>query len=148
MRHKIVVDANILWSTAYRAASAVGQLLLVSDPNIVSFYAPEYLRVEVAKHFPKIVRLSGQSKAEVTTVLEAAYRKINFIVDTQIPFQHYHTAIRLVRDVDMDDVAFVALNEYLGDLLWTGDKQLFDGLRAKGYDRVVNFTELRELLQK
>ena len=148
MKHTIIVDSNVLWSTAYRATSEIGQFLLLSDPAVVSFYAPEYLKVEIAKHFQKIVKLSGQSEEQVSTVLEAAYRKINFISDAQIPFEYFRPAIRLVRDIDMDDVTFVALTEYMDELLWTGDTELYEGLKAKGYKKVINFAELKRLLLK
>ncbi|GJM35619.1 MAG: hypothetical protein DHS20C18_46200 [Saprospiraceae bacterium] len=39
----------------------------------------------------------------------------------------------------MDDLPFVALTEYLDELLWTGDNQLYNGLKKKGYKKVVNF---------
>lgn len=142
----MIVDSNVLWSTAYRAASDIGQFLLLSDPSQITFYAPEYLKVELQAHFQKIVSLSGQDEVAVQKVLLAAYRKIVFISDSHIPFEHFATAIRLVRDIDMDDVVFVALAEYLGALLWTGDDRLYRGLRAKGFSRVVNFQELRDLL--
>lgn len=49
----------------------------------------------------------------------------------------------------MDDIAFVALNEYLEDArLWTGDKQLLEGLRAKGYKKCISTEELFELRRK
>ncbi len=148
MRRVIIVDSNILWSTAYRATSDIGQFLLLSDPTVVSFYAPEYLKEEIAKHFPKVVALSGQSEAQVSTVLEAAYRKITFISDAQIPFEYFKPAIRLVRDIDIDDVTFVALAEYMDELLWTGDSQLYQGLKRKGYNKAINFTELKKLLRE
>jgi len=148
MKRIIIVDSNVLWSTAYRATSDIGQFLLVSDPSQLVFYTPEYLKVEVDKHFSKIVTFSGQSAEEVRTVLEAAYRKITFISDAQIPFEHFITAIRLVRDIDMNDVVFVALAEYLDAVLWTGDDKLYRGLRDRGFDKVINFQELKELVRR
>lgn len=61
MNHIIIVDSNVLWSTAYRATSDIGQFLLVTDPALVTFYAPEYLKIEIAKHFKKrsFVKFSG-----------------------------------------------------------------------------------------
>jgi len=40
---------------------------------------------------------------------------------------------------------FVALNEYLDEFLWTGDKKLYEGLIKKGYGKVVNFNMIKEL---
>jgi len=38
----------------------------------------------------------------------------------------------------MDDIAFVALNDFLNTKLWTGDKKLLLGLRAKGYLNILS----------
>ena len=146
MNLTIVIDANIVWSTAYRASSQVGQLVMASDQEEVSFYAPSYLKSELDRHLPKIVELSGQTQLEVTTVLQAAYRKLKFISDAQIPFAYFQAALPLVRDIDIDDIVFVALNDYLSGYLWTGDRQLYNGLKAKGYQKVVNLDELKVLL--
>lgn len=55
-------------------------------------------------------------------------------------------SIRYVRDVDMDDLVFVALNEYLDStLLWTGDEELYKALESKGYSKVVNFDKIKEM---
>lgn len=41
--------------------------------------------------------------------------------------------MRLVRNIDPDDVTFVALTNYMGETLWTGDNQLYKGLKKLGY---------------
>ena len=51
----------------------------------------------------------------------------------------------------MNDIAFVALNEYQESTLWTGDKALPIGLKKKGYDRVIStedMIKLRKTLEK
>ena len=42
----------------------------------------------------------------------------------------------------MDDLDFVALTDYLKGVLWTGDKGLYDGLKNKGFKKVVNTQDL------
>ena len=73
-----------------------------------------------------------------------------FIVDTNIVFsaEFYFKSLELIRDIDTDDLAFVSLTEYMDALLWTGDKHLELGLKAKGYKKVLNFNEVRELLKQ
>jgi hypothetical protein len=29
--------------------------------------------------------------------------------------------------------------------LWTGDNELYSGLRSKGYDRVINFKDIKRI---
>ena len=89
---------------------------------------------------------SGQSEEEVVYVLNLAYEKIRFISDDQIPFEFYRIALPYVRDVDMDDIVSVALAEYMDGLLWAGDKKLIDGLSKKGYEKMITFNQVKELL--
>jgi predicted nucleic acid-binding protein len=139
---KFVIDSNVIWSTAYNAKSEIGQFILTVDSTKVKFYAPEYLKIEIEKHFAKIVRYSKQSEEEVRTVLELAYRKIDFISDDQIPFKSYSQSVKYVRGVDMDDLVFVALADYLQAPLWTGDRKLIEGLLSRGHQNVIDFKEV------
>ncbi len=143
-----VVDSNVIWSLAYNPKSEIGQFIMASDPDALKLYAPEYLREEISNHFDKIVALSGQPPNVVLAILELAYKKLNFISDEQIPFRFYKDAIPLLRDIDINDIVFVALNDYCNSLLWTGDRRLLNGLRAKGYQRVVDFSEVKSIMKQ
>lgn len=98
------------------------------------------------KYFPKIVEAAKSTEEDVRISLNYLYDKINFISDDQIPFEFYYKALPFVREVDLDDLVFVALNEYLEELFWTGDMQLYDGLTSKGYKKVVNFSDIKRIL--
>lgn len=107
-------------------------------------YAPTYLKEEIKKHFHKIVDRAKLTEEELQISLDIVYSHIIFINDAILPFENYVNASRLVRDIDSDDVTFVALTEYLDEMLWTGDTQLYNGLKAKGFTQVVNFADLKK----
>jgi predicted nucleic acid-binding protein len=44
--------------------------------------------------------------------------------------------------IDLDDTIFVAMGEFLDAKLWTGDKQLLQGLSEKDYNKVITTEEL------
>jgi predicted nucleic acid-binding protein len=73
------------------------------------------------------------------------YNEIHFIDEEQIPKDKLIDAINLVNDIDRKDIVFIALTEFLDSKLWTGDKKLIQGLKAKGYDKVLSTDEMVEL---
>jgi len=42
----------------------------------------------------------------------------------------------------LDDTDFLALTKYLKGYLWTGDKELYNGLKKKNFKRIDNTAEL------
>jgi predicted nucleic acid-binding protein len=54
--------------------------------------------------------------------------RIFFIDEKLLPETVIFRAKELVKDIDFDDFAFVAIANYLNALLWTGDKVLMEGL--------------------
>lgn len=79
-------------------------------------------------------------------VIYQVFREISFISDQQIPYEYWANSIPLVREVDMDDLPFVALANYLDGQLWTGDMQLLNGLSAKGFQKGITTEELWALM--
>jgi predicted nucleic acid-binding protein len=47
----------------------------------------------------------------------------------------------------LGDVLFVALTISIDGSLWTGDKKLYNGLKSKGFKKVINTNELEKILQ-
>lgn len=139
-----ILDTNIIFSAALKTESEIGKFILASNELEVEFYAPEYLNIEIERYVPKIVEFSGLEKAEIRKIINLLYTKITFISDSQIPFEYYTKALSFVRDIDMDDLVFVALTEYLDELLLTGDLKLYRGLIKKGYKKVVTFDYIKE----
>lgn len=99
--------------------------------------------MEIEDHFDKMVQVSNLTPYEIKTVIGALYQCITFMDDDLIPWDNYVEALRIVRDIDPYDVTFVALNDFMQTTLWTGDQSLNKGLKAKGYERVVNFQDIR-----
>lgn len=138
---KFVVDTNLVFSAILNTQGKIGDLLMNSQ-GVFEFYSCETLRAELNNHAPKLLELSGLSDAELALSIYQITSHIHFINESLIPFEYWLKAADLVREVDMDDIAFVSLTEFLQVKLWTGDKELLRGLAKKGY---TNFTTTEEL---
>lgn len=138
---KIVVDTNIIFSGILNTESKIGDLLMNSE-SIFEFRSAMYLKAEIENHEEKLMRISGLTQDQIEKSIEQIFSCIKFISEEIIPFEIWQKAARLVRDVDMDDIAFVALSEYEEIKLWTGDKELIAGLTAKGFQRCISTEEM------
>lgn len=139
---RIVIDTNIIFSGIVNLQSKIGDLLLNSSTSI-AFYSCHYLLEELARHQNKLMSISNLELEEIDIAKSLIFKSVKFVSEELIPFEIWKNAAQIVRDVDMDDIAFVALNEYLGDsLIWSGDMKLIKGIAAVGYSKCISTEEL------
>ena len=100
------------------------------------------MRHEIEKHWEKLKRISKLSDSELEEARFKIFAQINFINEELIPEKTWLAAEELVADIDIDDSDFVALTKHFKGFLWTGDKELYNGLKKKNFKRVYNTTEL------
>lgn len=129
---RVVVDANL----AFKAlASQRGDLReRLGAPTRLHFYSPRYLFVELFKHKERLARATRLSEGDLLEALHTLTSGLEFITETDIPLGTWMEAHRLCSGVDEDDTPYVALTLHLEGRLWTEDKELKIGLRAKGFD--------------
>jgi predicted nucleic acid-binding protein len=51
----------------------------------------------------------------------------------------------LVEDIDINDVQYVAYAKQFKCKIWSGDKKLIKGLKAKGFTNILTTDELAEI---
>ncbi|MEM6264253.1 MAG: PIN domain-containing protein [Bacteroidota bacterium] len=141
-----IVDSNIVFSAALNPTSQIGKFLISSERNQVKFHSADYLKTEIGRYIPKLIRLSGLEEGSIKRILELIYSRITFTPDDKIPFKYYKNAVPFFRDIDMNDLVFLALTDYLKGELWTGDMELYRGLTSKGYNKVLTFQEIKKEL--
>ena len=71
--------------------------------------------------------------------------KLKFINEEIIPQETWLVSEKITKDIDIDDSDFVALTKFLKATLWTGDKTLYNGLKKKGFKKLLNTSELLAL---
>jgi predicted nucleic acid-binding protein len=116
---KIVIDSNIIFSSALSSNSRFRQILF--DDNY-DFVAPMILYDEIFKHIEKIYKYSKQTPLETLRFINKLFARINFYPNELIPKNIYEKAYSLCKDYDEEDTPFVALALHLKIKYWTGDK--------------------------
>lgn len=138
---RIVVDTNIVFSAILNSNGKIGDLLLNSK-RIIEFYSADYLRYEIHNNYEKLSKISKQPIDKIYNTEYFVTKEIEFISEEQIPESHWKSAFKLVKDVDIDDIAFVALCKHLRCKLWTGDGVLLRGLHKNGFSDTITTNEL------
>ena len=141
----IVVDTNIVISALITPNSRLARLLTHHSFSAKRITG-HILLTEVTEHISKIIKASKRSNESVTNDLYAYLQYLTIYDETIIEPKYWQEADRLTKDVDSDDIIFVALALQTGGLLWTGDKKLANHLKSMGFDRVVNTEELSQMV--
>lgn len=141
---KIFVATNIIFSCLLNSQGIIGDLIFNSE-NVLEFYSNQYMRFEIRKHWYKLKRISKLTDIELEIAYEKMLTRIIFINEELIPKIDWEKAEILVSDIDLDDIDFVALTRYLKGILWTGDKPLYKGLKAKRFRTVYQTQDIVRL---
>lgn len=145
---KVVVDTNIAFSAILSTETKIGDLLMNSE-GLLEFHTCQFLRIEIHKHHKRLLEISGLGENEFEEAKNYIFSRLKFHSEEIIPYQYWEAALPLVREVDIDDIAFVTLNNYLNANLWTGDKTLLQHLRyQKGYTQCLSTAELLTVREK
>ena len=140
----IIVDTNIVFSALLSEGSAIRRIIIGLQK--CHFFTSSYMRVELENHYSKLKKASKLTDENIAISKHKLFKYITFIALDIIPEQCWSEAKQLVAGIDMDDLPFVALALYLDAYLWTGDKILYNGLKTKGFEKVISTQELRYLI--
>lgn len=141
---KIIVDTNIIFSFLLNTRGSIGDLLL-NDEGVFEYFSNEYMRYEIRKHWAKLKKISRLNDAELETSYDKLRARLTFINEELIPEKIWLQSEKTVKEIDPDDIDFVALTKYLGAALWTGDKLLYTKLKAKRFRTVYNTNDMLRL---
>lgn len=140
---RIVVDTNIAFSAILNTNSKIAGIILQPKSRL-NFYSTKQLSLEIEEHKEKIKNISNYSDYELDRIISLIINKIRCIDLRLISKESYDYAESLTKDVDIDDLEFVALTEHIKGKLWSGDKELQRGLANKGWKKFISTEELFE----
>lgn len=141
---RIIVDANIVFSAILNTNSKIADLLLNSK-GIFDFIAPDYLLTETKKYHTKISLISGMTIEEVRNIEIKITKPISFLSGIHVPESYWIKAEQMVLDIDAKDTPYVAFSLFFKSKIWSGDKELRNGLISKGFNKIITVEELFEL---
>ncbi len=141
---KVIVDTNIIFSCLLNSQGTIGDLIFNSE-TVFDFYSNEYMLYEIRKHWERLKKISKLTDFELQTSYDKLLIHLTFINEQLIPENIWRASETFVADIDIDDTDFVALTKYLKGILWTGDKPLYNGLKAKRFRSAYNTADLIKL---
>ena len=142
---KIIVDTNIVFSAILNSNSRIGKILLNSKEHF-QFFTCNYLRTEIQRHRNKLLKLTKLTEDQLSELEDLITQHITFIDERLIPQDLLIKTEIQLKAIDPDDTVFVALTKHLEGKLWTGDLQLYNGLKAKRFKNIIRTSELSLLL--
>ena len=142
---KIIVDTNIVFSAILNSNSRIGKILLNSKEHF-QFFTCNYLRTEIQRHRNKLLKLTKLTEDQLSELEDLITQHITFIDERLIPQDLLIKTEIQLKAIDPDDTVFVALTKHLEGKLWTGDLQLYNGLKAKRFKDIILTSELSLLL--
>lgn len=131
---KIIVDTNIIFSTLLKSGYKFRDILFAGSDE---FYSCKWAIAEIFKHKDKILKCSKLSEEILFETLHKIFKNIHFVNDELISNENLKKAYDLCHDIDEKDILFVALTLELNGVLWTGDKELKEGLKKKGFNKFL-----------
>ena len=91
----------------------------------------------------KIIKLTEDQLFELEELIT---KNITFIDERLIPQDLLISTETQLKAIDPNDTVFVALTKHLEGKLWTGNMQLYRGLKAKRFKNIILTSELSLLL--
>jgi predicted nucleic acid-binding protein len=142
---KLVIDTNLLFSACVKQQGRIAEIILnpMFKLELIGCY---FSYIEIFKHKAKLLKLSKIDEIELLDVIYRIFKKIDFVNESRLTEELMNEAFLLTHNVDEKDTVFVAMSLYFNCKLWSGDKVLIEGLRAKGFKNIINTEELLQLL--
>jgi predicted nucleic acid-binding protein len=144
---RIIVDTNIAFSAILNTNSLIARIILQPKSKL-HFYSTDLLSIEIEEHKNKLKHLAGYSDSDLSNSISLITSKIRFINASLIPSSILISTQEFLNDIDIDDTEFVALTNHIHGKLWSGDKNLQNGLLLKGWTKFISTNELYQLIKK
>ena len=136
---ELVIDTNIIFSALLKRDAS--ELEIIENKYHTIYYCQKST-VELFKYKEKIVAVSQLAEEDIVTTFYEILKNLHPIHEKDIPVGNRKLAYELCKDVDKKDSVFVAAALFMEAYLWTGDKNLMEGLLKKGYTNTIRTAQI------
>ena len=141
----IVIDTNILISSLYKPSGITYELMSkLSETH--QLFISDISITEIFKHQERILKSTKIAAVDFEKLKSKILQKTETIALSLIPFSISEYSFKLVKGIDENDFAFFATSIFVNGFLWTSDKPLYNGLKEKDFDNVLNSNEIKILI--
>ena len=109
-------------------------------------YLPDFALSEIQEHQIEILAKTKISPSDLRSYTLSIFQYLIVVPNFLISNESYFSAFHLCKDIDEDHTAYLALSIEFDIPLLTNDLILAEGLRRKGYTKVITLTELFDLI--
>ena len=144
----VIADSNIFFGALI---TPNGELATILKDKNMQFLAPDYIIEEVKEHLDIIQkkRKKDKTKRKILADLASLIKNITIVPLEELTKKNIQKAFSIVKDVDEDDYAFIAMHLQYKHKIWSRDEELINGLTEKGYgDFFITTDEVRKHLYK
>ena len=141
MKHKYVIDANVLFS-AFISGKSVYRLLF-SEHTI---YLPDFAFLEIEKYKQRILKKTKLSEQEFQEFVLKLLTNVTVIPNLLISQRSLKDAYELCKGIDEKDTVYIAVALEFDVILITSDKTLFTGLKERDFTQVILLKDVIDTL--
>lgn len=128
----VISDSNILFSALITPNGTIHSIIKAKKK--VKIIAPTYLLDELYEHFDDLlINTPFHTRSELNTQIKILKNLIEFVDIENISINNRQKAYYLVKDIDLDDLFFVALALHKNCKLWTTDSVLAKWVTEKRF---------------
>ena len=142
----VIVDTNIFYSALLSENSKAYKI--IHQKSKIQLISTDFVLDEIKNHISEVALYLKISDRKVKIMFNQLTENMIIFESRDITRKNVLKAKEIVKDIDEDDAMFVALHLQKNHRIWTGDKALIRGLKAKGYDICITTDQLAEYLYK
>lgn len=133
---RYATDANVIFASLISGKENYERMF--SDNK---FFIPDFALAEIQKYQPEILQKTKLTFDELKAYTLGIFDRLTVVPNLVISTQSYFQAFNYCKDIDEKDTPYLALAIEFDIELLTNDIELVEGLRRKGYAKVLTLSD-------